>query len=141
MAIYRWPWRKGGIRRNPPNSLLSRALISLREAGLAQHDEHCATKRSYGRATRTVWSTSGRGYALAPLRLGPAADVQRRRPPIGGESAEHLKMAACFISKRPVKVISMPPAENARTQGKRPFSRRYGAARPVNIANVPTLLK
>jgi hypothetical protein len=31
-------------------------------------------------------------------------------------------MAACLIYKRPLKVISKPPAENARTQGKRPFS-------------------
>jgi hypothetical protein len=42
--------------------------------------------------------------------------------PVGGENAEHLKMAACLIFKRPLKVISKPPAENARTQGKRPFS-------------------
>jgi hypothetical protein len=35
-------------------------------------------------------------------------------------------MAACFISKRPVKVISKPLAENARTRGKRPFSDLQG---------------
>jgi hypothetical protein len=29
---------------NPTNSLLSHALIRLREAGLAQHDENCRTK-------------------------------------------------------------------------------------------------
>jgi hypothetical protein len=31
-------------------------------------------------------------------------------------------MAACFIFKRPLKVIFKPLAENARTRGKRPFS-------------------
>jgi hypothetical protein len=35
-------------------------------------------------------------------------------------------MAACFISKRPVKVIPKPLAENARTQGKRSFSDLQG---------------
>jgi hypothetical protein len=31
------------------------------------------------------------------LRLGSAADVQRRRAPAGGKNAENLKMAACLI--------------------------------------------
>jgi hypothetical protein len=69
-------------------------------------------------------------------------------PPVGGENAEHLKMAACLIFKRPLKVIFKPPAENARTQGKQPFSDFQGhfrgdvlAARPVNIANRPPLLQ
>jgi hypothetical protein len=31
-------------------------------------------------------------------------------------------MAACLIFKRPLKVIFKPPPENAKTQGKRPFS-------------------
>jgi hypothetical protein len=35
-------------------------------------------------------------------------------------------MVACFIFKRPLKVISKPLAENARTQGKRPFSYLHG---------------
>jgi hypothetical protein len=46
--------------------------------------------------------------------------------PVGGEHAEHLKMAACLIFKRPLKVIFKPPAENARTQGKPPFSHIHG---------------
>jgi hypothetical protein len=46
--------------------------------------------------------------------------------PRRGENAEHLKMAACFIFERPLKIISKPPAENARTQGKRPFSDAHG---------------
>jgi hypothetical protein len=37
-----------------------------------------------------------------------------------------LKKAACLIYKRPLKVISKPPAENARTQGKKPFSDLQG---------------
>jgi hypothetical protein len=35
-------------------------------------------------------------------------------------------MAACLIYKRVLKVISKPLAENARTQGKRPFSDLHG---------------
>jgi len=35
-------------------------------------------------------------------------------------------MAACLIFKKPLKIISKPPAENARTQGKRPFSDLQG---------------
>jgi hypothetical protein len=35
-------------------------------------------------------------------------------------------MAACFIFKRPLKVIFKPPAENARTEGKPPFSDLQG---------------
>jgi hypothetical protein len=50
-------------------------------------------------------------------------------PPVGGENAEHVKMAACFNFNRPLKVISKPPAENARTQGKRPFSDVHGLFR------------
>jgi len=42
-------------------------------------------------------------------------------PPVGGENAEHLKMAACLIFKTPLKVISKPLGENARTSGKLPF--------------------
>jgi hypothetical protein len=42
--------------------------------------------------------------------------------PPQGENAGHLKMAACLIYTRVLKVISKPPAENARTQGRRPFS-------------------
>jgi hypothetical protein len=57
-----------------------------------------------------------------PLRPGSATDVQRRRPPVGGENAEHLKMAACLIFKRLLKIIFNPPPENARTQGNQPFS-------------------
>jgi hypothetical protein len=35
-------------------------------------------------------------------------------------------MAASFIFKGPLKVISKPPAENARSAGKRPFSDLHG---------------
>jgi hypothetical protein len=35
-------------------------------------------------------------------------------------------MAACFIFKRPLKVISKPSAENAKTQEKAPFSDLHG---------------
>jgi hypothetical protein len=56
------------------------------------------------------------------LRLGSAADVQRRRAPVGGENAEHLKMAACLIFNGLLKIIFKLSGENARTQGKRPFS-------------------
>jgi hypothetical protein len=35
-------------------------------------------------------------------------------------------MAACFIFKGPLKVISKPSPENARTQGKPPFSHVRG---------------
>jgi hypothetical protein len=34
------------VCRDPSNALLSRALIRLRKAGLAQHDENCGTKSS-----------------------------------------------------------------------------------------------
>jgi len=60
------------------------------------------------------------------LRLGSAADVQRRRAPVGGENTEHLKIVACFIFTRPLKVIFKLPAENARTRGKQPFSDVHG---------------
>jgi hypothetical protein len=52
--------------------------------------------------------------------------MKRCRAPVGDENGEHLKMAACLIFKRPLKVISKPSAENARTQGNRPFSNVYG---------------
>jgi hypothetical protein len=48
---------------------------------------------------------STRGYG-GPLRPGSAADAQRRRPPVGGENAEYLKMAACLIFNGLLKVIS-----------------------------------
>jgi hypothetical protein len=64
--------------------------------------------------------------ASQPLRPGSAADVQRRRPPVGGEHAEHLKMAASFIYKRMLKVIFKLLAEHARTQGKAPFLDFHG---------------
>jgi hypothetical protein len=35
-------------------------------------------------------------------------------------------MAACLIFKRPLKVILNLPTENARTQGKQPFSDLHG---------------
>jgi hypothetical protein len=38
-------------------------------------------------------------------------------------------MAACLIFKRPLKVISKPPAGNAGTQGKQPFSDFQGQFR------------
>src|SRR5215469_17584526 len=79
-------------------------------------------QRSYSK--RTGHTTAPR--PLETLRPGSAADVQRRRPPVAGEHAEHLKMAACLIFKRPLKVIFKPPAENARTQGKPPFSHVHG---------------
>jgi hypothetical protein len=37
---------KRAVRRNPSNSLLSRALIRLRTAGLTQHVENCGTNSS-----------------------------------------------------------------------------------------------
>ena len=61
-----------------------------------------------------------------PRPQHPTARVGRRcsaaPSPVGGEQAEHPKMAACLIFKRPLRVIFKPPAENARTQGKPPFS-------------------
>jgi hypothetical protein len=57
-----------------------------------------------------------------PLRPGSAADVQRRRAPVGGENAEHVKMPACLIFNRLLKVSFKPPVGNDRTQGKQPFS-------------------
>jgi hypothetical protein len=64
--------------------------------------------------------------AAGPYGSGSAADVRRRRPPVGGENAEHLKMAECLICKRPLKVIFKLSAENARTTRKLPFSDLHG---------------
>ena len=53
-----------------------------------------------------------------------AGSVPRRA--VGGENAEHLQMAVCLIFKRPMEVISKPPAENTENQGKAPFSHVHG---------------
>jgi hypothetical protein len=57
-------------------------------------------------------------------------------------------MAACFIFKRPLKVIFRTSGEHARTQGKQPFSDFHGHFHdnagepdPLNVANVRTLLR
>jgi len=55
----------------------------------------------------------------------------RRRAPVGGENTEHLKIVACFIFTRPLKVIFKLPAENARTRGKQPFSDVHGHFRAM----------
>jgi hypothetical protein len=47
---------------------------------------------------------------------------QRRRPPVGDENAEHLKMASRLIYKRVLKVIFKLSAEHARTPRKLSFS-------------------
>ena len=46
------------------------------------------------------------GVALAPLRSGPAGDVQRRPIPRRGGNAGHLEMVESAISTRPLEVIS-----------------------------------
>jgi hypothetical protein len=43
---------------------------------------------------------------LAPLRLGPAGDVQRRPSPAGGGHAGHLEMAETLISTGLLEIIS-----------------------------------
>jgi hypothetical protein len=38
------------------------------------------------------------------------------KAPVRGENAEHLEMAACFIFKRPLNIISKPLPGNPRIQ-------------------------
>jgi len=55
---------KRAVRRNPSNSLLSRALIRLRKAGLTQHVENCGTNSSN-----------------PPLSSGESDELRIRPPP------------------------------------------------------------
>ena len=61
-----------------------------------------------------------------PLRPRVGRRCSAAPCPVGGENADHLKMEACLIFKSPLKVIFKPSAENAKTQGKRPFSDLQG---------------
>ena len=88
---------------NPTNSLLSHALIRLREADLAQHDENCGTKsskpllstgESHGRIKATAYFSSGCAWrdrsACGAGRRQPAPPrhVRMLSHPIGGRGRE-----------------------------------------------------